>query len=238
LHTDEQLSLLKSLKPFYDELPFTDEKREGLRYYFRNNCYGHSDAIFLYSMLRYLKPKNLIEVGSGFTSAVTLDTNELFLRNSIHCTFVEPYPNRLKSLLKKEDAAVITLYEKRLQDVSLDLFKTLGTNDILFIDSSHVSKLDSDVNYIIHSILPALSKGVYIHFHDVDYSFEYPREWLLQGWSWNEQYILRAFLEYNNTFQIVLFNTYLQLFFEDMIKKDFPLVFKDTGGSIWLKKCL
>jgi len=70
----------------------------------------------------------------------------------------------------------------------------------------------------------------------VFYPFEYPREWLLKGWAWNEQYMLRAFLEYNNAFKIVLFNTYLESMYEAKLKSRFPLLYKNTGGSIWIKK--
>jgi hypothetical protein len=236
LNTDEQMDLLNSFEKYYNELPFTDEKTDGLRFYYINDLYSYSDAIFLYCMIRHLKPQNIIEVGSGFSSGVTLDTNEKFMRNAVRCTFIEPYPDRLKKLLKNDDQTKITIYEKRLQEIPLDIFSELSENDILFIDSTHVSKLDSDVNYVIHTILPKLAKGVHIHFHDIIYPFEYPEIWLLQGRAWNEQYILRAFLEYNNNFKIVLFNTYLEWKFENELKKRFPLIYKNTGGSIWIKK--
>jgi hypothetical protein len=187
-------------------------------------------------MLRYLEPLRIIEVGSGFSSCVTLDTNEKFLENKMSCTFIEPYPALLKSLIKDEDIAKIKIHESKLQDIPLNIFTELKENDVLFIDSTHVSKFNSDVNYIIHKILPILSKGVYIHFHDIFYPFEYPKEWLLAGRAWNEQYILRAFLEYNSNFRIVLFNTYLETMFCEKLKNLFPLVFKNTGGSIWIKR--
>jgi len=238
LNTEEQLILLDSFEPFYKELPFNDEKTEGFRYYYKNDAYCHSDAIFLYCMIRHLKPKRLIEIGSGFSSSVTLDTNEKFMNNPINCTFIEPYPVTLESLLTNDDKSNVTLIKKQLQGVPIDVFKELKENDILFVDSTHVSKFNSDVNYILHKILPALEKGVYIHFHDVFYPFEYPQEWLMAGWAWNEQYMLRAFLEYNKNFEIVFFNTYLESMFEAKIRNRFPLVYKNTGGSIWLKKVL
>lgn len=217
-------------------MPFTDKKISDLRYYFLNGAYSYSDAVFLYCMIRKLNPKRIIEVGSGFSSCVTLDTNELYFNNQITCTFVEPYPALLKSLIKKNDNANIKIYESKLQDIPLDLFNELKANDILFIDSTHVTKFNSDVNYVIHKILPVLAEGVYIHFHDIFYPFEYPIEWLLEGRAWNEQYILRAFLEYNIKFKIVLFNTYLETIFPEKLKNRFPLIFKNTGGSIWIKK--
>jgi hypothetical protein len=236
LNTEEQLDLLKKFEVFYKELPFTDNKQNNLRYYYLNNYYSYFDAIFLYCMLRWLKPNKIIEVGSGFSSAVTLDTNELFFDNKIHCCFIEPYPDRLKSLLKDNDSSSVKIYEKNLQEIPLELFKGLSENDVLFIDSTHVSKFNSDVNYIIHTILPNLSKGVYIHFHDIFYPFEYPKTWLEEGRAWNEQYVLRAFLEYNVKFKIVLFNTYLKIIFRENLEERFPLIFKNAGGSIWIKK--
>ena len=236
LNGNEQLKLLDSFEPFYRELPFTDEKSNGLRYYYNNGFYSYSDAILLHCMIRHLKPKKLIEAGSGFSSSVTLDTNEKFMGNSINCIFIEPYPERLESLVKNNDKENVTIHKKRLQEVPIEAFKELGENDILFIDSTHVAKFNSDVNYVIHGILPVLAGGVHIHFHDVFYPFEYPKEWLLEGRAWNEQYMLRAFLEYNNNFRIVLFNTYLESMYEARIKSRFPLLYKNTGGSIWLKK--
>jgi predicted O-methyltransferase YrrM len=236
LNSNEQLSLLDSFELFYKELPFTDEKSNGLRYYYKNSFYCYSDAIFLYCMIRYLKPKKIIEIGSGFSSSVSLDTNEKFMENKINLTFIEPYPERLESLLKDSDKKNVTIHKKRLQEIPLEMFKELNENDILFIDSTHVTKFNSDVNYIFHKVLPILANGVHIHFHDVFYPFEYPKEWLFQGIAWNEQYMLRAFLEYNKNFKIILFNTYLESMHRAKIEKQFPLVYKNTGGSIWLKK--
>ena len=236
LNSNEQLDLLDSFQTFYNELPFTDEKSGGFRYYYENGFYSYSDAIFLYCMIRHLKPQRIIEVGSGFSSCVTLDTNEKFMGNSINCTFIEPYPERLESLLKSTDNEKVLIHKKRLQEIPLELFGELHENDILFIDSTHVTKFNSDVNYIIHKILPVLACGVHIHFHDIFYPFEYPQEWLLRGTAWNEQYILRAFLEFNKEFKIVLFNTYLESMYVAKIKSRFPLLYKNTGGSIWLKK--
>ncbi len=130
-------------------------------------------------MLRILSPKKFIEVGSGFTSAVTLDTNEFYLDNKIELTFIKPNANLLKSILKKTDN--INLIEKGLQDVPLDVFEQLESGDVLFIDSTHVSKIGSDVNYLFFEILPRLKKGVYIHLHDIFYPFEYPKQWILDG---------------------------------------------------------
>jgi hypothetical protein len=236
LRPETQLQLLNIFAGYYKELPFSEHKRDGFRYFYENPAYSYSDAIFLHCIIRHTKPKRIIEVGSGYSSCVTLDTNEHFFGNSIDCTFVEPYPELLLSLLKPDDLPRIRVLDKKLQDVDLSIFQTLGANDILFIDSTHVSKTGSDVNRIFFDILPTLAEGVYIHFHDVFYPFEYPKVWVYEGRAWNEDYMLRAFLQYNSAFEIVCFNTFLEHFFHDFFEKHMPLCLKNPGGSIWLHK--
>jgi hypothetical protein len=54
----------------------------------------------------------------------------------------------------------------------VEKFAALGENDILFIDSTHVAKVGSDVNYLFFEVLPNLNPGVLIHIHDIFYPFE------------------------------------------------------------------
>lgn len=234
LNTTAQLWFLEKFQAYYSELPFQDEKIGGLRYYYKNGFFSYGDAIILYSFIRHLKPKKIIEVGSGFSSAVLLDTNDLFFDGSIECTFIEPYPRRLLSLINKIEAG--KLIRQKVQDVNVELFRQLNPNDILLIDSSHVSKFGSDVNFLFFEVLPQLNPGVYIHFHDIFYPFEYPKSWFLEGRCWNEAYLLRAFLQYNDSFEIVFWNNYVFNFhYEEMIGS-LPLCANNAGGSIWLRK--
>jgi hypothetical protein len=228
LNTAEQKRVLEEISAFYSDLPFTPNPSEGLRYHYENSAYSYSDAILLNGMIRFLR--------SGYSSAMFLDTNERWFDNSISCTFIEPFPELLYSILKEGDLDRIRIFPTRLQDVELSVFSTLEANDILFIDSTHVSRVGSDVNYIFSQILPSLKSGVYVHFHDIFYPFEYPISWIEEGRAWNELYLLRAFLEYNHTFEIVLFNTYLEHFFTEFFERKMPLCLKNRGGSIWLRK--
>lgn len=237
LNKNEQLKLLDEFAEYYKEQPFKDQKQDNLRYYFANRSYSYADALFLYCMIRHLRPRRIIEVGSGFSSCVTLDTNELFFNNAIDCTFVEPFPKNLLSAITEKDRATIKLIPKILQDVDLDFFSELQSNDILFIDSTHVSKVDSDVNYIFFEVLPSLNRGVYVHFHDIFFPFEYSKNWIYQGRGWNEAYVLRAFLQHNAEFKIAFFTNYLFRFYKDVVEKNMPLATKNPGGSIWIKKC-
>ncbi len=185
-------------------------------------------------MIRYLGPKKIIEIGSGYSSAATLDTNELFFNNSISFTIIEPYPERLMSLLKEGDLEKAQFIQKNLQEVKLDKFRELQSNDILFIDSTHVSKINSDVNYILFRILPALRSGVFIHFHDIFHPFEYPKHWLEEGRAWNEAYLVRAFLQYNSKFKIMFFHNFLTAFHKEYLFGQMPGF--GGGVNLWLRK--
>lgn len=231
-----QLELLACFEEFYASIPFHPRKTDGQRYYYENPAYSYSDAIFLHCMIRHLSPSRIVEVGSGFSSCAILDTNAAFFDNHISTLFVEPYPALLNSLITDEDRRRIEIVPQRLQDVDLKIFAELRPNDILFVDSTHVSKAGSDVNFLFFEILPVLKSGVFIHIHDVFHPFEYPKEWILGGRSWNEMYLLRAFLQYNAQFEIVFMNTFIECMHEDRIRQNMPLCLKNPGGSIWLRK--
>ena len=236
LRESDQLVLLHSLIGLYREQPFSAQPQPGFRYCFENPAYSYSDAIFLYCMLRHLRPRRVIEIGSGYSSCVMLDTSERFLRPQPSLAFIEPYPQLLASLLRPSESEQLTILPVRLQDVELDRFQALEANDILFVDSTHVSKVGSDVNRLIFEILPALQPGVHVHFHDIFYPFEYPQAWLEEGRAWNEIYILRAFLQYNRAFRVVLMNTFMEHFHAEFFEEHMPLCLKNPGGSLWIRK--
>lgn len=236
LNRESQLKLLHSLAEYYSSQPWTDEKKEGVRFFFENPNFSYGEAIILYAMLRHFQPKKVIEIGSGYSSCALLDTNEKHFDNSIQTTFIEPFPQLLESLITDDDKNRITILGDMLQDVPLQTFSSLSAGDFLIIDSTHVSKIDSDVNHIFFNILPSINSGVYIHFHDIYYPFEYPKEWIYQGRAWNELYILRTFLQYNPAFEIVFFNSMLGTLEKESLEKVMPLVAKNPGSSFWLKK--
>ena len=236
LNEPGQLGLLREIARFYPELPFPVTRTPPRRYFFENPMYLYSDAICLYGMLRLLRPRRVIEVGSGYSSAAILDTNDLFLEGRIRLTCIEPDPAILRTLLLPGDQDRVEILEIPVQDAPLDCFTALQPGDILFIDSTHIVRTGGDVNDLLFRILPALASGVYVHFHDVFYPFEYPRQWVFEGRAWNEDYALRAFLQYNAAFEIVLFNTFLETFHEPFFAQQMPLCLKNRGGSLWLRK--
>ena len=236
LNEEKQLATLLAFEEIYPSIDFPARKSDTHRYYYENSAYSYSDAITLNCMMRHIRPKQVIEVGSGFSSCAMLDTSERHLDSSVSFTFIEPYPDLLKSLLRKNDLDSVNLIAARLQDVPIEVFTRLNRNDILFVDSTHVSKTGSDVNFLLFEILPMLKSGVYIHIHDIFYPFEYPSDWIFGGRSWNEIYILRAFLQFNDQFSIEMMNTFLELFHQQRFASRMPLCLKNTGGSIWLRK--
>lgn len=233
---DAQLEMLGRISSLYADLPFNSGKQPNLRYYYENPAFGYGDAIILNGILRLFKPTRVVEVGSGYSSAMMLDTNEQWLDSLIDFTFIEPYPDLLKSLLKDWDAGKVHILGDRVQDVDASVFDKLERDDILFVDSTHVSKTGSDVNHIIFNVLPDLASGVLVHFHDIIYPFEYPEEWVKTGIAWNEAYLLRAFLMNNNDFEVVIHNNYLWRFHRDRLAEALPLAMKNPGAGLWIRK--
>jgi pterin-4a-carbinolamine dehydratase len=236
LRVAAQVELVRQLARFYGEEDFPVEKLDGRRYCLDNAYFCYGDAFAYYSLLRHLKPKRVVEVGAGWSSAVLLDTDEAFLGNSIDCTFIDPYPDRLLSLMTEADKARTRILQCRLQDVDLSEFERLESGDVLFIDSSHIAKTGSDVLHAVFKILPALAHGVWVHIHDIHANFEYPRAWVEEGRSWNENYLMRAFLMHNREWRIELHAATLAECAAEQLLPLVPAVGQNVGGSLWLRK--
>lgn len=234
LNTENQLQFYKSIEnillDFY--LLKDDEKNNRLHH---NMWFGNGCALHLMAIIRHLKPKRIIEIGSGYSTCVMLDINRMYFNNEIEITCIEPDIQRLYGLLTDEEKNNLTIIEGMQQDVDIKVFSKLEKNDLLFIDSSHVSRPFSDVNRQFFGILPSLNKNVYIHFHDIFHPFEYPKAWTLdQRRAYNEAYILRAFLQYNDCFDIFLHAHYLHNVYSDKINEKILKI--GSGGGIYLKK--
>jgi predicted O-methyltransferase YrrM len=234
LRLDAQLALLEELTPLLADVPFADHPQAGLRYHYRNGMFEHADGLFLHLLLRRLQPARVIEVGSGFSSACILDTVDRFLERT-SCTFIEPNPDVLNTVLIPEDDDRIELLAQRVQSVPVSVFQELAAGDLLLIDSTHVSKAGSDVNHLFFHVLPTLATGTLVHFHDVFPGFEYPLEWLRARRAWSENYLLRGFLQFNDAFEIVLWP---RLLFDvrPLELSRFRMALENPGGSIYLRR--
>jgi hypothetical protein len=203
-------------------------------FYTQNSQFSWLDARALFCFLRHWQPARVVEVGSGYSTLLLRDIQRRFLPNlQIQC--IEPYP---RAFLRNPSFGV-ELIQQPVQRVPMHVFESLGANDLLFIDSSHVCKTGSDVNHLFFNVLPRLKPGVRIHVHDVFLPFEYPKNWVLEeNRSWNEQYLLQALLMYSNAFEVVFGNCYAFWKFPEQIVAalNLPNAKGFGGGSFYLQR--
>ena len=240
MNMNEQLKLLTQIFPKYqEEYAFRTAKTSTpYEYYLDNGSFGAVDAEVLHSMIRYFKPKRIIEIGSGFSTYVSARAcllNKEKEEVNTELVAVEPFPN---DVLKGGFPGLSALIQKPLEQVDLDLFCSLEANDFLFIDSTHVLKIGGDVKYLYLEVLPRLTKGVIVHSHDIFFPFEYPKSWVLENhWFWTEQYLLQAFLAFNTAFEVLWAGQYMNRKYPKQVSKTFPSYRKDAfPGSLWIKR--
>jgi Methyltransferase domain len=234
LHVEDQLGRFRTLAALAREAPLPAVPGVATRYGVENPNYGIGDASMLQAMLRHLRPSRYLEVGSGFTTALALDTNEQFLGGAMTVTAIEPHPELLRDVLRPGDT--VEVLTEPVQSVPIDRFRALGPGDVLFLDCSHVLKTGSDVQHLYTNVLPVLAEGVYIHVHDVFWPFEYLRHWVEAGRAWNEAYLLHAFLLFNDAFELVLWNHYLAIEHREVVEAELPAMLTTPGGAIWLRR--
>lgn len=234
----KQLLMLKKFKKFtkeyrlFKKLPLGTDDQTDLNYYFKNLAFDGVDGLVYYCMIRLLKSDKILEVGSGWSTKIAAKAALLNKNTELIC--VEPYP---QPILSKGFPGLTKVIKKNVEKTSLNTFLRLKEGDILFIDSSHTVKTGGDVNYLFLEVMPRLKKGVYIHIHDIFLPNEYPREWLIkENRFWNEQYLLWAFLLFNNAFEIIYSNSYMGEKYPLEVKRTFPNSPFYKGGSFWLKK--
>ncbi|MGH9656397.1 MAG: class I SAM-dependent methyltransferase [Bryobacteraceae bacterium] len=221
------------LLPFLIDVPFGSVSERGFHFGFENPAYSWGDASVLHAMIRLYRPARFIEIGSGWSSACTVDTVLHYL-TGCDLTLIEPHAELLRNLLS-DRAENIRVIESKVQDVPVEIFKNLQAGDILFIDSTHVLRTGSDVSFELFEILPNLAPGVLVHFHDMFWPFEYPREWVLdENRSWNELYAVRAVLTNNDQWSVLFFNNYFARFERPRIEETFPTFLRNSGGALWI----
>jgi Methyltransferase domain len=243
MNDEVQLQLLEHFKRFeseYSRFPIEPTGRPQ-DFYFNNGQFWGADAIVLHCMVRHYAPDVVIEVGSGFSTRVSLHAAILNGNTKLMC--IEPYPDDpvRHDVFKLDESIshVISLIPKRVQDIDLELFDQLKSGDILFIDTSHVSVIGGDVNYLLLEVIPRLNPGVVIHVHDIFFPREYPKHWVTDHLLFsNEQYLLQAFLEFNPAFEVLMSNSYLRHTYPDRWRATFPQTHWREGGSFWMRRKL
>jgi len=230
LNLARQLRMLETIGPLTRALVFADDEGGETRYWWDNDGFSPGDATALAAMLMHYQPRRVVEVGAGYSTAVMLDVAERHLLRRPEIVAIDPEPGRLRSVLRGNETG-LTIREDIVQNMPLELFTTLEAGDILFIDSSHVLKLGSDVSLLFLDVLPRLAPGVVVHVHDIATSFEYPIEWYDEGRAWNEAPALRAFLMFNRAYEILYFCDYMNRFQREAVARHMPLALRQPKGT-------
>jgi predicted O-methyltransferase YrrM len=198
----DQLALLTQFRFNEELIAFPLTRQSNMEFFYNNRYFESGDAEFLYNMIRFFKPRRILEIGSGHSTLMAVNAvqaNRVVDPDYI-CEHIciEPYEAKwLKNLN-------VQLIREPVERIDKLMFGELDRNDILFIDSSHIIRPQGDVLFEYLEILPILKPGVLIHIHDIFTPKDYPTDWIHKNvYLWNEQYLLEAFLSFNPEFKIV-----------------------------------
>lgn len=240
LRHEAQVKFLKKLTYQEDFNAFLDHQKTlhgGHRFELKNSNFGPGDSEFLFNMVRHIKPAKVIEIGCGSSTkiiAAALEMNAQEKGQKARHICIEPFEQPWLEQFEN-----IELIRSNVEDVPIDLFQSLGSNDFLFIDSSHIIRPQGDVLFEYLQILPSLSKGVYVHVHDIftprDYTDSFVKEKIL---FWNEQYLLEAFLSNNSSFKVIAALYHLKHEEPEALQKVCPhQAPRQFPGSFYIQSC-
>jgi hypothetical protein len=234
-----QMDFLQTVVPRYqaewesDSSPFFS-----VSYNYSNGFFETVDAEIAYCLVRHYKPRRIVEVGGGYSSrvmAAALDLNLKLDGVRGELVTIDPYPDRFPKEALSDRVHLIT---QTIQNVDLDVFLSLQSGDFLFLDSSHVVGIGSDVVREYLEIIPRIAGGVLIHAHDIFIPADYPREAVLHNLAfWSEQYLLQALLMSNPQFEVLWGSSYMQSRATKDLENAFPQ-WRDSYRNMPAKKRL
>ncbi len=228
---DRQIDVARTIEGYRHELenvPWTPEEGR-TEYIWNNGAFGGADAVAYYGLVRDLQPRRVVEVGSGWSSLLL---KRALARNETPCqvTLVEPFPNEELFAALPSDWEV---HRAVIQHADFEVFERLQAGDVCFYDGSHCVRTAGDVNWFFFEVLPRLAPGVYVHVHDIFFPDDYHDTWIFdEGLSWNEQYLVQAFLMNNDAYRVHLANHLLYVERHDELAQ----LYASDGGSLWLEK--
>jgi predicted O-methyltransferase YrrM len=233
----EQVSFCREVLAAQERLDLAVEApAEPTMYFSANGQYPALDAWILEGMLQHLRPRRMIEVGSGFSTLVSARVNRECLDGTVRFTCIEPYP---RQFLLDGVPGVSDMRVEKVQDTPLEVFEELDAGDVLFIDTSHTVKTGGDVPWLFGEVLPRLAPGVVVHVHDVFLPGDYPQTWVLEGWGWNENYLVRAFLTHSTGYEVLLGAQYMLAHHPDALDAAFPRLADHApvdGSALWIRR--
>lgn len=198
--------------------------------YTDNGMMDVPDLVMVWAMTRAFQPRQVLEIGAGYSSYVFDKAMRSCLDKGGGCrrhVAIEPYRSKVLTHLANRVEVIAT----PLQDVPLETFTSLRRNDILFIDSSHVMRPYGDVVYEFLFILPLLRPGVIVHVHDIFLPDDYPEQWMREQRSYTEQWLLAAFLHGNRDWKVLWSSYYMWSRHGKMLGEDM-----EGGTSFWMQK--
>lgn len=235
-NVEGQLQLLGSFNSGEELRDSVDGNSGELSFDIANDAFSGGDADFFYNLIRCKKPKRIFEIGSGNSTLIAIKALKKNQEEDAgyQCSHlcIEPFE---MPWLEKTGAAIV---RKKVEEMDVTLFKELESNDILFIDSSHIIRPQGDVLFEFLELIPLLNEGVIVHVHDIFSPKDYLKEWVVDRVSfWNEQYLLEAFLTCNDEWKIIGALNYLKHNHYSLLKsKSILLTPAHEPGSFYIQK--
>jgi hypothetical protein len=240
----EQLALMADLgREFGEECRWPhDPSPDASEFYTDNSSFSYGCAAATHALIRKLRPRRLIEAGSGFSSrviAAALRMNEKDSGQRAEYTVVDPFPGKALERL----GGIGRVLRQRVELLDAEVFRALEENDILFVDSGHTVRTGGDVNFLVLDVLPRLAPGVVVHFHDIPLPYDYAEVYFTNPrfrMFWTEAYLLQAFLCHNGSYEILLAMNFLMrdhaAAFQSAWPQYDPRVHQFPSHSFWIRR--
>ena len=190
------------------------------------------DAAMAYAMVRWTRPANILEVGSGhstrFLARAIADSR---LNTGTRCVAIDPAPRASLGLEH------VHFLRTTLAEVEPAVLSGLGPGDMLLVDSSHILMPGSDVDDLFNRVLPALPSGALVHVHDIFLPDDYPEAWAWRGY--NEQNALAGMLT-SGGWQPLFASHYVATRMADRLARSVVATLPTAPGAhpagLWMKK--
>lgn len=226
-------AFLAEVAPYAEEFdpPLEGDRDRPAGFFWKNPAFSYSDAMMYYCVVRHFKPQRILEIGSGFS---TLVAEQALRRNGTGAlTLIEPYPKAFLRELEHVDR----LIERPVQEIPLsELIAEIEGADLWFIDSTHTVKAGSDCLYIYLEAMPAVSRELVVHSHDIHLPFPFSHEQLIDlNIHWTEQYLLYAYLLHNPRVEVLFGSTWAAHFMADELARFMGGKYPPGGGSFWYR---
>lgn len=238
LNLEEQICLLNEIVSGYsiEYNSFDIRSSNPDSFHLDNDAFSGIDPYVYYCMIRYFKPKKIIEIGSGYS---TLLAHQALKRNNSDFKFIiiDPWPRDFTNRFLSNNSSSLMHFSEKAENIDINTYLNLQKNDILFIDGSHVVRIGGDVCFLVLELLPQLSSGVIIHFHDIFIPNDYPKDWVVnKHLFWSEQYLLQAYITENDNVEILFASNFVSKKAPKILKNTFPMALWWGGGSFWIRK--